>query len=363
MKKLGISIYPGHRPIQEDIDYINLAGKYNFKRVFTCLISIDEKKEILSDFNVLIKLANSFGMEVIADVSPDVFKSLNIEYSDLKFFYEMGLSGIRLDLGFSGFEESVMTCNPYGLKIEINMSNGTKYLDTILSYQPIKENLYGCHNFYPHRYTGLSSEHFLSCSKQFNELGIRTAAFISSADAEFGPWPVNDGLCTLEHHRDKSILVQAKELFNTGLIDDVIIANCYASEKELKILSQMNKEVITFSVKLIDNLPEIETKIVLEEPHFNRGDISEYMIRSTQSRVKYSGYNFVPVNVVDIKKGDIIIDSFLFKRYAGELQIAIRDMKNLGKTSVVGRIIEDEIYLLDKVLPWQKFAFKLDSEV
>ena len=53
-----------------------------------------------------------------------------------------------------------MTYNPYGLKIEINMSNGTKYVDNIMSHRPNRENLIGCHNFYPHRYSGLSHASF-----------------------------------------------------------------------------------------------------------------------------------------------------------------------------------------------------------
>ncbi len=33
-------------------------------------------------------------------------------------------------------------------------------------------------------------------------------------------------------------------------------------------------------------------------------------------------------------------------------------MKNTGKTNVVGRIKEDEIYLLDDIKPWEKFILK-----
>ncbi|MBJ2355505.1 DUF871 domain-containing protein, partial [Sphaerochaeta sp. S2] len=73
----------------------------------------------------------------------------------------------------------------------------------------------------------------------------------------------------------------------------------------------------------------------------------------------YKGHQFDPINAVDIKRGDIIIDSSLYTRYAGELQVALKDMKNTGKTSVVGHVIEDEISLLDTIQPWQKFAFIL----
>lgn len=355
MRRLGVSIYPEHGSLEEMSEYLKLASSYGFSRVFTCLISLD--KDDYSKFKSIIQVANECDMEVIADVSPDVFKSLSIEITDLKFFYDLGLKGIRLDLGFTGIEESIMTCNPHGLKIEINMSNGTRAVENILSHQPVIDNLYGCHNFYPHRYTGLSWEHFLKCSEQFKALNIRTAAFVNAPSASFGPWPVEEGLCTLESHRDKDIVTQAKSLFNTGLIDDVIIANCFASEDELKALSKMNKDVLELRVELMDNLTPIEEKIVLDECHFNRGDVSEYMIRSTQSRVKYKGEFFESKNTRDIKKGDVLIDSSLYKRYAGELQIALLDMKNTGKTSVVGRIAEDEHDLIDEIKPWQKFSF------
>lgn len=53
-----------------------------------------------------------------------------------------------------------MTRNPYRLKIELNMSRGTNYLDSIMSYDPDRSNLIGCHNFYPQEYTGLGENIF-----------------------------------------------------------------------------------------------------------------------------------------------------------------------------------------------------------
>lgn len=361
MRRLGISIYPSHTSVEENIRYVELAAKYGFSRIFTCLISVEDKEvsEIVSEFKQILEIANKNNMEVIADLDPTVFKKLNASIYDLKIFKDMGLSGIRLDMGFSGNEESIMSFNKYGLKIELNASNGTKYLDNILSYEANLENIYGCHNFYPHIYTGLSYEHFINCSKQFKELGVRTAAFVNAPSASFGPWPVTEGLCTLEMHRNLPIEVQAKHLFATGLIDDVIIANAFAAEEELRSLSEMNREMIEFNVELNQSITDIEKKIVLEEFHFNRGDCSEYMLRSTQSRVKYKGTPFPPYNTEDMKRGHIMIDSDLYSRYAGELQVALKDMKNYGKTNVVGKIVDEEIMLLDYIKPWTKFGFKL----
>lgn len=226
-----------------------------------------------------------------------------------------------------------------------------------MSYQPNRNKLIGCHNFYPHRYSGLSYDFFIECSEKFKSYGLRTAAFVSSNAATFGPWPMMEGLPTLEMHRNLPIEVQAKHLFATKLIDDVIISNAYASEEEFMKLSQLNKEKITFTVEIYETTTELERKIILEEPHFYRGDVSDYMIRSTQSRVKYRGHSFPPHNTRDIRRGDIIIENDLYKQYAGELQIALKDMENSGKTNVVGRIREEEIFLIDYLKPWEKFAF------
>lgn len=359
MRQLGISLYPHQAREAENIAYIELAARYGFKRIFTCLLSTGEQaaEDTVKEFKMLTACARRHGMVVVADVEPAIFTRFGVSYQNLSFFNELGLDGIRLDLGFSGMEEAYMTLNPYGLKIELNASNGTKYVDNILSYHPKVENILGCHNFYPHVYTGLGYSHFIKCSRQFKELGIRTAAFINSRDAAFGPWPVTEGLCTLEMHRELPIEVQAKHLFATGLIDDVIIANAFASEEELKKVSAVDKDMLEFTVTFSEGTPSLERKIVLEEFHFNRGDVSEYVVRSTQSRVKYKDCQFPPFYTPPIRRGDVLIESSLYARYAGELQIALTSMKNSGKTNVVGRIAENEIFLLDYLEPWMKFKF------
>lgn len=361
MRRLGISVYPGHSNMSEILDYIDIAAKYNFKRIFTCLLSVEGKSVdyIVKEFKTMVDAANKNNMEVIADVEPNIFKELGASITDLSIFKKIGLSGIRLDLGFAGNEEAIMSFNKDNLKIELNMSNGSKYVDNIMSYKPNLDNIYGCHNFYPHMYTGLSYDHFMKCNEQFKQYGIKTAAFVNSKNATIGPWPLNEGLCTLEMHRDMPIDVQSKHLFATCLIDDVIIGNAFASEEELKLLSEVNKEMLELSINLEEGIPELQKKIVLEEFHLNRGDCSEYVIRSSASRVKYKGEKFEPFNVKDIKRGDILIDSDLYTKYAGEMQLARKDMKNNGKVNVVGHVIKEEEFLIDYIQSWSKFGFKL----
>ena len=52
-----------------------------------------------------------------------------------------------------------------------------------------------------------------------------------------------------------------------------------------------------------------------------------------------------------------MIDSDLYTRYAGELQIALKEMKNEGKTNVIGKIVDEEKFLLDYIEPWSSFGF------
>lgn len=358
MRHLGISVYPSDENIEQVLNYIEMAASYGFSRIFTCFISAGKTGDDLKQlFSKVLDKANACHMQVVADVSPEVFEALGLKQDDLRFFKDMGLWGIRLDLGFSGMEEAFMTFHEAGLYVELNMSNGTKYVDNIVSYQANTSRLIGCHNFYPHRFTGLSRAHFLNCSRQFKELGLRTAAFVSSSEADHGPWPVNEGLCTLEEHRFLPVQTAAKDLWQTGLIDDVIIGNAFASEAELKALSNLDRDILTFEIEIVTQLDDVEKKILLEEPHFNRGDVSDYLIRSTQSRVKFKGHHFEPKHTPDIEAGDVLIESALYARYAGELQIAKLPMPSTGKTNVVAKIVSHERFLVDALKPWQRFKF------
>lgn len=361
MGKLGISIYPEKSTSKEIYDYIDKASINGFKRIFSCLLSVNDTREnIIKDFKEINEYAHNKGFEIILDVAPNVFDDLGISYDDLSFFKETNADGIRLDVGFTGLEESIMTYNTQELKIEINMSQNIHYLDTIMDYKPNKEKLIGCHNFYPHRYSGLGIDHFLESTQRFNKYGLKTAAFVTSQNRDtFGPWPVTDGLPTLEMHRNIPMDVQVKHLIALDNINDIIISNCYPTDYELHAIGKMRKDLVEFDVELVEGISDIEMKILFEELHFNRGDISEYMIRSTQPRVKYKGNEFKVYNTPDIlKRGDIVIESSEYGSYAGELQIVLRDMINSGKSNVVGRIREEEIFIIDYIKPWQKFKFK-----
>ncbi|QZE12309.1 DUF871 domain-containing protein [Mycoplasma sp. Ms02] len=360
---LGISIYPEKQSKKEIIEYLHLASKYNFRRVFSCLLSVPQDKEkILNLFKEINKEAQSLNMEVILDVSPRVFNHLNISYDNLDFFKNLNADGIRLDMSFDGFKEAQMTHNTNNLKIELNMSSSDNIVDLTVQNNPNIKNLLGSHNFYPQRYTGLEWNFFLERSEKFKKYGIETAAFINSHHAKEGPWALNHGLPSVEMIRDLKITTQAQLLWSTNLIDNLIIGNAFASEAELQALSILNPKIFSFSISkdFHENNSELENEILFQNKHFRRGDTNAYSIRSTQSRVKYKNEKIPPKNTPrSLSKGDIVICNENYMQYKGELQIILKEQENidLGK-NLVGRISEDQIILLEHFEPLKEFKFE-----
>lgn len=357
---IGISIYPERSTFEKDKAYIDSAHAHGFKRIFTSLLEITgDSDQVVGNFKRIVKYASELGMEVMVDINPKIFEQIGVSYSNLSFFHDLGAFGIRLDMGFTGREEAEMTRNPYGLKIEVNMSIGTSYIDNIMSFSPKRENLLGSHNFYPMRYSGLDEEFFKYCAHQFRNQCIRTAAFVTSQHGDLGPWPVQDGLCTLEDHRDMDIASQVRYMLLTGLIDDIIIGNAYATEDELKSMAAVYSDTHpSLTVELSTDISDIEHSIVLDELHSYRGDRSAYMLRSSLPRFKHKNSDIPAHNCIAIKRGDIVVGNNTFGQYKGELHIALKEMKNRGQVNVVGHLTKESEYMLQYLRPWSKFTFK-----
>lgn len=361
MARLGISIYPEYSAAEQNADYIRRAGSLGYKRVFTCFRSLKDKtrEQIVNEFRFLADRAHEGGMEIIPDVNPRVFSEMNISYEDLSVFRDMHLDGIRLDEGFDGMKESLMTYNPQGLKIELNASTQLVYVENIMDHHPDRSRLVTCHNFYPQQYTGLSLSHFNSCNEKMKSMHLPVAAFISSSnEGTYGPCPVNEGLCTLEMHRGLPADFQARHMFATGMVDEVLFANAYASREELFACAALNPAILTFGLILEKELTATEQSILDYAPkHVIRGDMSEYMIRSTQPRVTFAAQSIPAENTRDLKRGDVVILNDGYLKYKGELHVVLKAMPNDGRKNVIGRLPEYEHILLDYAEPWKVFSF------
>lgn len=359
MGKLGVSLYPEKTDFMADKVYLEQAKKYGFTRIFMNLLLFKQKdvSKIVTRLKQSITYGNKLGFESYIDVNPYTLKALNLESTDLKYFHDMGVKGIRLDMGFTGKEEANMTRNPYGLKIEINMSNDDNYLNRIFDYNPNRENLVGCHNFFPQAYTGLSIDYFKKCSDPFFKRHLKSAAFVTSQTGEIGPWSLHEGLCTIEDHRHLPIEKQVKHIKSLQIIDDIIIGNAYASEEELEKMSHaFFDEKFELSVNLNENCSDLEREIIEENIHSYRGDRSKFMIRSSMSRLTYLEKS-IPVNNENnpIKEGDVLILNDDYAQYKGEVQIALCDRPADPRINTVGSIEKDELLLLKTLKPYTDF--------
>ena len=359
LKKIGVSIYPSKSNIEEDKEYLKLVSSLGYKRVFTSLLEIDgDRDEVVEKYRDIIEYGNSLGLETTLDINPRLFDQLGVSYENLQFFSDMGAHSIRLDLGFSGAEEAMMTKNEHNLVIEVNMSSGTKYIDNVMSYQPKRENLIASHNFYPMKYAGLSREHFDKTTAQFNAYNLNTSAFITSQVGEVGPWPVQTGLCSLEEHRYLPLDLQVTHYRMLGTIDDLIIGNAYASETELrKAAEAFFSPHPLIPVKLADNISELEKKIILDELHVYRGDRSAYLLRSTQTRVKYRDEDFPVHTTGPLDKGAVVLGNNTFGQYKGETQVILQEIEDDGARNVVGKLANGSVEFINDLEPWSSFKF------
>ncbi len=360
MRRMGISVYPEHSTEEKDYDYMKMAAKYGFTRIFTCLLSVNEPREtILKKFTKFMQKAHELGFVVGVDTNPDVFLHLGATPYDLKPFNDMKVDIVRLDGHFSDREDIAITHNSYGIPIEFNGSSNTA-LDLMIERGADKNNMVVCHNFYPQKYTGLGFDKFMEFTNKYKALGLPVAAFVSSNNKNtFGPWPVYEGLPTCEMHRGLPIDLQVRHLIATNKIDDILIGNAFAAEEELKSISKIDTTKTILKIVLSEDVTDDEKKIIYNYPHFGRGDASDYIVRSSLPREDYKNKS-IPYRKYHkefFRKGDVVIVNDNLAHYRGELEIVLKDMANDGERNLVGRIPKEELIILDLLKPEYLFGF------
>ncbi|MGY3743152.1 DUF871 domain-containing protein [Leuconostoc inhae] len=357
MSELGISIYPSKSSFKDMQAYLDQAHQLGYKKIFTSLLEVaKDSSTVISQFKQIIQYGNQLDMQTCIDINPKLFKQLNIDYSDLSFFKELGVTTIRLDEGFTGYEETKMTFNPWNLKIETNISRGQHYIDMICDFGANTNNLTGSHNFYPQLRTGLQADYFMATAKKYKDHNLETSAFIDGTTGKIGPWPIANKMVSMEAQRNMSAASQVQLIKQTNLIDNIYTSSSMLDVSELTaIRDAFLSPYPVLEVNLNSNISDVEKHITLDELQLYRGDYSGYMIRSSQSRIKYSHADMTPNNLSDIVLGDIIIGNDSFGQYKGELQIALQPWENDGHYNVIGQVDSTNLAILNTIKPWQTF--------
>lgn len=360
MHRLGISLYPEHSTPEADYAYMERAAARGFGRIFTCLLSVEKNAEdTIAEFSAFTSHAHELGFEVAVDVNEQVFERLGAKPNDLTVFERLGADIIRLDGHFGDWGDIMLTRNRAGIKIEFNGSQELP-LGLLAKRGADQRNMITCANFYPQLYTGMSEERFFELSEGYKRAGFQTAAFVSSQqEGTFGPWPVFAGLPTCEDDRHRPIDLQVRHLIATGVVDDVLIGNAFASDDELDAMAAVDLSRVTMRLDAEEGMSETERAIVWDFAHTERPDSSAYMLRSSFPRLDY-GKCAIPARDAGcdtFHRGDVLVVNDNLAHYRGELHIALRDMPNDGTRNLVGRVPASELFLLDYIHAEHPFGF------
>lgn len=384
---LGVSVYPEQETLEQIDAYLKLASSHGFTKVFTSMFSVPgTKEEVAAYFRNFTGIAHKYGMKVSGDCNTYFLEKMGASETDLSPFNDMGIDIVRMDLCYNDERDVTLINNSYGVGIEMSAAF-VQSIDKAIAGGANTDNLVCCHNFYPERYTGADLASTMDVNNHWKEKGIKVAMFISSnVEGAHGPWPIRDGLPTLEDHRWITPAEQLKHILAMGNCDEVLFGNAFASEEEFEQIDEVMKNAfvridaadfgndpsfgplshflpkgdikrIPFSVELADGVTDLE-KEVLYFPLHSAGEYVYYMIRSRVTRMifKKQDFPYRPCDRDMFHRGDVVIVNDNCRHYHGELQIVLKDMKNDGQRNLVGRIPETEMVLLDHFVPGMHFC-------
>lgn len=384
--ELGISLYPEQETLEEMTSYIRLAGKYGFTKIFTSMFSVaGEASEVSAYFKKLCDVAHENKMEVCVDANAKMFDKFGASEKDLSVFKAIGIDEIRMDFCFCDDRDIALVENKENIKIQFSAFM-IDILKPMIEKCKDTSNITICHNFYPERYTGVSRKDFTRMNTIWKDYNMKIGAFISSnVEGAHGPWPVYDGLPTMEEHRDRPVDFQVREMMAMNNVDLIMFGNAFASEEELRSVQQAVQEKVVakeygeFEKMLIAAMPsvgknsvvlqveeesginDVEKKILYDfKRHCDLGDSSEYMLRSRITRTIY-GKDSIPHRISKkeyFTKGDVLVVNDNLKHYCGELQICVKDMKNDGQRNLVGHLNDDEMHLMPYLTAGTFFSFR-----
>ena len=336
----GVSVYAGLNDYskEENIKYLRLAKELGITHVFSSA-HINEAKTSQEELQSIIDECNKLGLKLSLDVSKPIMS---------KFSEFDGLFALRLDYGFSD-EEIIELSNTASYYCELNAST--------LSYEHIKSLIDNgintsrtrfTFNFYPKLYTGHDIIDVYNKTKICNEVGIYVGAFIPS-HCGFRP-PMYEGLPTVEAHRYMNLGTAIEELKACG-INGIYFGDAYASYEEIKLLNMHNTDELLLKLNLIDS--DLNLDYVFDKSFKIRPDLNSYILRVSSLR---SSEEILSFNNVDRKLYDVTIDNSKFKRYAGEINIVLKDLPKDERVNVIGKVDATEL-IIEKLKKGNRVKF------
>ena len=344
---LGFSMYLNRDFTADDYNYLLAMRNAGLTTVFTSLhIPEDDQKVVLKRLAELTKWCQNLETDIIADVSEKGLEQLGIALDNEKLVESLGLTGLRIDDGVSS-----ATIAKLSQKMPISLNASTINEDDITALREHGasfENLQAWHKFYPRPETGLDANWLAQKNDWLHQMNLETMAFVAGDDILRGP--IHAGLPTLEKHRGENPLAATLELKQLGC-DHVFIGDGSLTTNMIDCFKNYIKQQ-TITLQVDENLPEL-----FNYEWSNRPDVARDVIRLTEGRSRQL-FNTEPETKVSSRpKGTITCDNKLYLRYQGELQITKRDLPADKKVNVLGRVVPQDLPLLDLIRANQKINF------
>ena len=328
MRSIGILSQTWRKEkINELKEIAEKAGKMGFNEIWSGIDPnyIEGIKEIAS-------IAEKYDMYFFVDINPDILRGFGASPSNLRVFKELKIKGLRADYGFTVDELIKMANNDLGLVIELNASIfPLDKLDYLVSKVSNIERLKASHDYYPIKYTALSLESTVRKSKEFKERGIPVAAFIPS------PRYV-ESRTTVEMLRGKEVWKSASILFNTGVIDRIILGEPLPTDEELSELVEA-REYTKIRVLVYPGLTEEEKKVFEGVYHDVR--IKEYSI----ALAKLMKNDIKPRNITRRFRGAVTVMNS--RPDVVEVWIFKKEVEADKRFNVIGEVLPEDMDLLD----------------
>lgn len=344
-------MFLGEELSPEKTTYIERMLQAGFQGVFTSMhIPEDDASLYMQRIKDLGALTSQYKQKLMVDISEDGLAMLGVSLSDgVDQLLDLGITGIRMDYGIP-MEQIAFVSNK--MTIGLNASTLTQSdIDELKSHQANFSNMEFWHNYYPRVETGLDENLFHKKNEWLKQLGGKVIAFVPGDEQLRGP--LYNHLPTLEKHRYIHPLAGAIDLLTNYFVDEVYIGDEKISQR---VINQFNtfttQQIIEMDVVMLDNS---YNQLILCN-HKSRLDPARDVVRCGLSRFKELP-EIKSVNTINRSKGSLTLDNKLYERYMGEFQISKLDLPADPRVSVMGKVLDYDLDLIDIITPGQIYRF------
>lgn len=350
----GFSVFLHDGVTERMLFYMKRMVESGFKGIFTSIhIPEDDDSKYYAGLQKLGSFAREHQVDLVVDISGSALEKIGISFSDLSPLREVGITGIRIDYGIS---MELVAQASREIKIALNASTiSPENLDALKQYRANFANMEAWHNYYPRPETGLGKKAFAQQNLRLKEAGFRVMAFVPGDGEKRGP--LFEGLPTLEKHRHARPLAAALELLAECQVDKVFIGDPSITDESMEQFAYlMERGGLLLHASPASDSFEGRSPILTDE-HSNRMDAARDVIRSQEARL-LKQLPIAPHNTVERPLGSVTVDNEDYGRYAGELQITLKDLPKDERVNVLGRVRKSDRPLLAYCKPGQTFKIK-----